>query len=217
VTATSLDPILDRLARGLLARSGGFLVVSLLGHEPLARLAAEAHEACAHAETFRTDRHDGEEHRGGAPDRWLESAVGGDELARLYTSPALAERLQDMTGLSWVPSGGNGTYSYYRRGGHYLGLHRDVEECDLAVIVCVSDRYTGDPGIAGTLCVYPQRAREPLSAIRATPERDALYIRVRPGEAAVLLGGIVPHRVVPVEPGHERVVAPLCFSATGVS
>jgi hypothetical protein len=217
LTVTIPDPVRERLAAGLLARSGGFLVVSLLDRESLARLAAEAGEARAHAETFRTVQHDGEERRGGAPDRWLESAVGGEELSRLYLSPALAQLLRDVTRLSWAPSGGNGTYSYYRRRGHYLGLHRDVEECDLAVIICVADEYAGDPGTAGTLCVYPQRAHEPLSAIRATPESGVLHIRVRPGEAAVLLGGIVPHRVVPVGSGHERIVAPLCFSATSVS
>ena len=118
-----------------------------------------------------------------------------------------------MTGLPWLPSGDQGTFSYYRRPGHYLGLHRDVDECDLAVIVCVADRYAREPGTAGTLCVYPQRTGEPLSAIRATPQLGALHIRVRPGEAAVLLGGIVPHRVIAVAEAHERVVAPLCFSA----
>jgi len=165
----------------------------------------------AHAETFRTVQPDGEEHRGGAPDRWLESAVGGPELATLYASAVLARLLLDVTDLRWLPSGGQGTFSYYRRPGHYLGLHRDVDECDLAVIVCVSDEYASDPGTAGTLCVYPQRTREPLSAIRATPKDGALHIRVRPGEAAILLGGIVPHRVIGVGNAHERVVAPLCF------
>jgi hypothetical protein len=187
-------------------------VVSLLDGTSLARLAAEAGGACARAETFRTLVHDGEEHRGGAPDRWLESAVGGHELAALYASPKLAELLLSLTTLRWSPSGGQGTYSYYRRPGHYLGLHRDVDECDLAVIVCLAEEYASDPGAAGTLCLYPQRTHEPLSALRATPDDGALYIRVRPGEAAVLLGGVVPHRVIAMGEAHERVVAPLCFS-----
>lgn len=213
MSAAALEPVRARLAAGLLASSGGFLVASLLDPASLALLYDEATEARAHAETFQTADHDGEDNRGGAPDRWLESALAGPQLAGLFASPAVARFLHDVTGVDWTPSGSNGTYSYYRRTGHYLGLHRDVEECDLAVIVCIADDHPGEPGIAGTLCVYPHRTHEPLSAIRASPERGAVHIRVRPGEAAILLGGVVPHRVVPVGPRHKRIVAPLCYSA----
>jgi hypothetical protein len=213
VTAATLDSVRSSLAAGTLARSGGVLVASLLGADSVATLAAEATYVRSQAETYRVRQHDAEENRGGEPDRWLESAAAGPQLRTLYSSPLLAELLGELTGLNWTPSGDNGTYSYYCRSGQYLGLHRDVEECDLAVIICVADDYVGNPGHAGTLCVYPQRSHEPLSAIRASPHRGGIHVRVRPGEAAVLLGGLVPHRVVPVGEHHERVVAPLCFSA----
>jgi hypothetical protein len=214
MTAASLDSIRSSLAAGPLARSGGVLVVSLLGRETLGMLRAEAAALRSRAETYHVREHDGEEHRGGEPERWLVSAVAGPRLRAVYSSVGLTELLGDVTGLAWMPSGDSGTYSYYCRSGHHLGLHRDIEECDLAVIICVVDDYIGDPGSGGTLCVYPQRASEPLSAIRASPGRGAIHLRVRPGEAAIILGGIVPHRVVPVGNNHERVVAPLCFSAS---
>jgi hypothetical protein len=214
MTAAALDSIRSTLAAGLLARSGGILVASILDVDSLASVAEEASALHSTAETYRVEAHDGEEHRGGEPDRWLESAVAGPRLRALYSSRGLTDLLAEVTGLRWSPSGGDGTYSYYRRPGHHLGLHRDVEECDLAVIVCVADDYEADPGLAGTLCLYPQRASEPLSAVRADSERGAVHIRARPGQAALLLGGIVPHRLVPVGPNHERVVAPLCFSVS---
>jgi hypothetical protein len=211
----TLESLPPRLAHSALARGGGALVARLLTAESLAALQAEATACRAHAEAYRVDQDDGEEHRGGNPDRWLDSALGGPRLRAIYGSPVIADLLARVTALSWAPSGGDGTYSYYCREGHHLGIHRDVAECDLALILCVSDRYSDDPGLAGMLCLYPGRTAEPLSAIRAHPGHGARHLRVRPGEATILLGGIVPHRVVPIGPGHARVVAPLCFRATG--
>jgi hypothetical protein len=202
-----------RLGGSLLARSGGALVVPLLDRSMLHAFDREARMCRTDAEPHRVEQHDGEEDRGGAPDRWLESALGGPELRALYTSASVAELLISLTAVRWTPSGGAGTYSYYCRTGHYLGLHRDVVECDLALIVCISDSGAASPCEVGTLCVYPGRADEPLSKIRAEPARGSVGVRLRPGEAALLLGGVVPHCVTPTAPGQVRVVAPLCFSA----
>ena len=201
-----------RLGGSLLARGGGALVVQLLDASVLHAFDREAQMCRTDVQSHRVEQHDGEEDRGGAPDRWLESAPGGPELRALYASAGVAELLTSLTAIRWTPSGGAGTYSYYCRAGHYLGLHRDVVECDLALIVCISDSGAASPREAGTLCIYPGRAAEPLSRIRAEPARGSVEVRLRPGEAALLLGGIVPHRVSPTAPGQLRVVAPLCFS-----
>jgi hypothetical protein len=206
-------PIGARLATGVLARRGGIVRIPLLGATSAAALEEEAERCRAHAEVVRVTHHDGEEHRGGNPDRWLESAAGGARLRSLYSSAVVSGLLARLTGVEWTPSGADGTYSYYCRPGHHLGIHRDVDECDLAVILCVGERWSDDPGLAGTLCVYPGRTEEPLSAIRAEPERGSVHARLRPGEAAIILGGIVPHRVLPVGGDHVRIVAPLCFTA----
>jgi hypothetical protein len=206
-----------RLARSPLARRGGWLVTTLLDPVSLSTLRAEAASCHAAAEPYFVREHDGQENRGGAPDRWLESSIGGPALTALSRSSWVASFLTAATLLTWRPSGGGGTYSYYCREGHHLGIHRDIEECDLAVLVCVEDAGFDPSSHAGTLCTYPSRGAQPLSAIRAEPERGARYVRTRPGEAAILLGGIVPHRVVPLGRGHTRIVAPLCFSASGTA
>jgi hypothetical protein len=34
---------------------------------------------------------------------------------------------------------------------------------------------------------------------------------LKPGETLLLLGGVVPHRLMPLGPDHLRIIAPLCY------
>lgn len=211
-----------QLAGSPLVRAGGWRVERLLTGRALAALAAESRSCHGGAtESVVAEPHDDDPRRG-HPDRRLESAPGGPVLRALYSSPVLHGLLARLTGAAWEPSGLQATYSYYRAPGHYLGLHRDVDVCDLAVIACVADDGPGaqvgldddDPAgggaTSGVLHVYPGRAGDALAAIRAD-RRGGSAVPVVPGEAVVLLGGVVPHEVSPVAPRRCRVVAPLCF------
>ena len=199
-----------RLAASPLVRSGGVRVVPLLDAAQAAALADEARSChAADAAEARVDEPGSDLDRGN-PERWLESATGGPLLRRLFVSAGLGVLLESLTGCRWQPLGEQGSFSYYRRAGHHLGLHRDIRTCDLAVIVGVED---SDPDGEG-LVVYPGRTREPLAAVRASPDAGARSVVVRPGTAAVLLGGLVPHRVTAVGPERVRIVAPLCFQLT---
>jgi hypothetical protein len=124
-------------------------------------------------------------------------------------APTILALLRRVTGLPFVPSGPQGTYSYYRRAGHHLDVHRDIDGCDLAVIACLRDE--GGRAGAGALEVYPERWREPTSEVRRTAHVGAQPVTVPPGESSVLLGGVVPHRVPPVAAGRIRIVTPLCY------
>lgn len=204
----------ETLGTSLLMAAGGLRVARVLGDRACAALAAEARRCHAAAATEgRLDVSPDEELRRGNPARWLESAPGGPALDALYTAPVLHGWIRRLTGLHWVPSGGQGTYSYYRREGHFLGVHRDVDECDIAVITCLEE--TGAPrlGRAGSLSLWPGRGGEPLAAIRADPEPGRITVRLKPGESIVLLGGLVPHALEPLAAGHVRAVSPLCFRA----
>jgi hypothetical protein len=152
-----------------------------------------------------------EDTRKGDPDRWLDWAAGGPAMTAFYHSPHVLQTLRRLTGISWQPSGRHGSYSYYERPGQYLGLHRDVDICDLAIITCVFERRADDGSAAGMLCLYPGRTGERLSEIRRAPTRGAVYLRLDPGQSLILLGGIVPHWLVPVVVGQVRIVAPLCY------
>jgi hypothetical protein len=215
VTGAGLLAIRERLAASRLARAGGGAIVRLLAPDTLGALQAEALAAHPDAVETLVEQGDGEENRGGSPERGLDSSVGGPVLHGLYHAPEVLDALGALTDVEWTPSGGEGSYSYYCRPGHHLGLHRDVDECDLALIVCILDDRPEQAGDAGSLCLYPGRSHEPLSAIRATPERGEVRVRATPGEAVVLLGGVVPHRVLPVGERHVRIVAPLCYRAAG--
>lgn len=194
-----------RLARSPLVQGGGFLRTRIVGADGLSRLVHDAEAAHASAvEAHETSP--GLDARG-APDRWLESAPGGSALQQFAESGDLLDVLIRATGVGWK-SAGPGSWSYYRREGHYLGLHRDLAVCDLAVITCV--RADGSGSSDGVLRLWPTRAKESLAQIRARPE-GGIDVRLAPGESALLLGGVVAHQVTPLSHGQVRVVAPLCY------
>jgi hypothetical protein len=207
-------PAGEVLASSPLMAAGGWTIGELLGPRAREALAAEARRChAAGATRAQLDASPDEDVRRGNPARRLESAPGGSALQALYTAPVLHAWLRGLTGLGWVPSGGQGTYSYYRREDDHLGIHRDVDECDLAVIACVAEAGAPSSGIAGALSLWPARAGERLSEIRAAPVAGRVTVRLAPGRAIVLLGGLVPHAVEPLVEGHVRIVAPLCFRA----
>lgn len=189
-----------------LARLGGATVIDVDGAEALA---AEARACASEAVEARVDHPPFDDWDRGNPDRWLDSATGGERLRTLMYGDPLRRQLEALTGLRWEPLAQLGTYSYYRRPGHHLGLHRDIVGCDLSVVV-VCD-IAGD-GAGGELITFPRHVRSPLSAVRSRPESGARVIDARPGQAAVLFGGLVPHRVVEITGERRRVVAPLCFT-----
>jgi hypothetical protein len=156
------------------------------------------------------DRGDG---RGGNPSMQLLRGSGGPRQTALYQSEWLSLFLSQESGLNVVPSGGRGTYSYYTRAGDFLGLHLDVDYCDLVLLTVLSDNSEPDDP-AGALVVYPNAIGTALSAIRQNPEAGATYLKFRRGQSIVMLGGLVPHRVVPVNQGQARVLSVLCFTAT---
>ena len=215
--APSADPgLLDvqrRLAGSDLMRMGGAAVTTLADQAEVAALRDEALALWDSAETVHVAGPRDEDRIRGDPDRWLDWATGGPALMRFYRRTDVLDLLGRLTGIEWEPSGDQGMYSYYRRPGQYLGLHRDIDTCDLAIITCVHDVVPADPGTSGTLCLYPGRTAEPLSRIRATSERGGVFLRLPVGRSLIILGGMIPHTLLPMAPGHVRIVAPLCYMA----
>jgi hypothetical protein len=198
--------------RSQLVAEGGFVVTRLLSSAHTATLRREAVVCHRRARACRIPVPPAGPEARGQPDRWLDVAVGGPRLKDFFCSSPVLEVLADLTGASWMPHGTQGTYSYYRAEGHYLGVHRDAAGCDLAVITCLSDT---TPHAGGNLVVYPGAATRPLGSVRADPAEGAHTLRLRPGESAILLGSLVPHRVAPTTAGQVRVVAPLCYKLAG--
>lgn len=186
-----------------------YAVVQLLDDDELRRLAEESFRCHADAVESRVPRPVDEDRQRGNPAKWLESAGGGPALASFYSSPHVLDALASLTGRRWQPSGAAGSFLYYRRPGHHLDLHRDIEACELAVVTCLYEH--GAAGTGGMMCLYPERQSEPLAAIRATQREGALVFRLPVGHSLVQFGGSVAHAVLPVGPGHTRIVAPLCF------
>ncbi len=148
--------------------------------------------------------------RGGTPPRRFSSSAGGPVQCAWYHSAGLLKALTKLTGMAVQATGARGTFSYYDRAGDYLALHRDIYDCDLAVITLLelSHRLKRT---SGALCVYPARFREPLAYIRRTFTQGGLLVDPPTGHSVVLLGGTVPHCVLPVAASHRRWISVLCF------
>ena len=196
-----------------LMQAGGVDIVDgLLDATWLSALTDEALGLIAGADGQESSRPDHADWRGGHPPRRLLTSGAGPVQDALYRASGLAEVLSARCGLPLRPSGDRGSYSYYARPGDFLGLHRDIATCDVTVLTVLHDEPAADDA-GGTLVVYPGRMWEPLSAIRARPADGALGVRLGVGQTALLLGGVVPHQVLPTAPGQVRIVSVLCFCA----
>jgi hypothetical protein len=202
------DPPAEVLQSRLFA-AGGYLVVrGLFDEETLQALREEADRVRIEAERMLVTDSDGTEGRGGFPARAYRSGPGGELHWGLHGCQQMAETLARVCGVGVSASGG-GTYSYYEQTGDFLAVHRDVLQCDLAVITSLT-RCTMDCP-AGELVVYPDLIREPLSTARAAGRSAGTSVPLDRGHTMILLGGILPHEVAPASPGQERIVAINCY------
>lgn len=213
-TASPAAGSLEALARSRFLERGGYQVVpQLFGRSLLLDMFDEATRLFPSALEELCEEDDQEDWRGGMPPRKLLNAGGGPAQDRLYQAPSLQLFLSEIIGVPVRPTSNRASYSYYCRTGDHLALHRDVNHCDISVIVAVSDN-TGREESGGGLIVYPDRVHEPLSAIRRDPQRGAAHLKLAPGETLVLAGGMVPHLVRPVTAEQYRISAPMCFEVS---
>ena len=209
------DFIPAHLRHSPLMQKGGFdIFAGLLDDNLYAQMLMEAMSLASTAQQHEVSIPDNEEVRGGIPPRRFLSASGGTIQTAFYRAEWMFDFLQQMAGVSVIPSGQSGTYTYYTRPGDYLALHRDIVTCDLAVITCLHDN-ANPVGSSGLLCVYPERISEPLSAIRASLSQGAVGLRLMHRQTLVMFGGILPHALLPVAEGQMRIISVLCYRVYG--
>ena len=201
------------LLAGPLAQAGGVTLVDGLPNPAWCEaLWVEARDAYADAARQELDHGDDADGRGGTPQRALWTAGGGPIQDELYAATWLSEYLSGQCGMAIRPTGNRGSYSYYMQPGDFLGLHLDIDSCDVTLITVLHDA-TDPHDPAGALAVYPQRIGWPLRTVRAEAYNGMMHVKARPGQSVVLLGGMVPHFVVPMSAGCTRVISALCFRA----
>jgi hypothetical protein len=204
------DPPAEILRSRLFAAGGYLLVCGLFDEETLQGLQEEAELVRVEAERMQVAESDGAEGRGGFPARAYRSGAGRELHWGLHGCEQMAETLARVCGLDVIPTG-SGTYSYYEQTGDFLALHRDVVECDIAVITSLTRCAMDSP--AGELVVYPDLIREPLSTVRAAGRSAGTSVPLDRGHTMILLGGILPHEVAPTAAGQERIVTINCYRA----
>jgi len=202
------DPPPEVLTSRLFAAGGYFVVSGLFDPATLDALRAEAEAARVEGARQVLGESDSVEGRGGSPARAFRTGRGGDTHWGLHGSSEMKARIEQLCGFTVTPTG-SGSFSYYEQPGDYLALHRDILQCDMAVITCLTAR--SGQGPTGELTVYPGFMREPLSVVRAAGRTYGTVVALQPGHTAILLGGLVPHEVTPTCPGQERIVAINCF------
>jgi hypothetical protein len=201
----------EQILQSRLLAAGGYLVVrGLFDEETLQGLRAEAEMARAKAERMLLVDSDGTEGRGGFPARAYLAGNGGDLHWGLHGCQQMADTLGRLCGFAVSPTGG-GTYSYYEQAGDFLAVHRDVLQCDVAVITSLTN--CAADGSTGELVVYPEFIREPLSAVRSAGRASGTAVPLDRGHTVILLGGVLPHEVAPTCAGQQRIVAINCYRA----
>ena len=199
------------IADSALMEQGGFGVFEgLIDDRTGQLLLQEASALSAQAVECHIPESDAEEVRGGRPARRFLTGPGGEVQGAFYQADWMLDFLRGLTSPTLIPTGNLGTYSYYVRCGDHLAIHRDIVTCDVAVITCLSNALERADG-SGSLCLYPERLDEPLSAIRTTPEKGALRLDLKVGQTLVMYGGIIPHALLPVAESQARIVSVLCY------
>ncbi len=213
---TRANQIPDIIQRSPLFQRGGFVLIDhLLEPANLAGLQRESLALNSQASEnlmLETDRSGFEINfgRGGSPARKFLSTQGGAVQDAFYQSNALTTMLETLCQTRIKPTGARGTYSYYAREGDFLALHRDILQCDLTLITCLFDHTKGTANcLGGVLRLYPNYNLQSLSSIN--PHSSSRDLRLQVGQSLALLGGIVPHEVLPTSAGQIRIVSVLCF------
>lgn len=197
----------------LLLRSGGVAVLEGLFDAAVTR--GLCHEALHRPR--REDEHppgaDPEQVRGGTPARRLISVEGGPLQESLFGHPQVATLLAQQVGGPVRPCGLRASYSIYNREGAHLDVHRDVGGCDLALIACLYDSEPGAEG--GATDVWFDDALTPLGTLREGGGGAPTRVALQPGQTMLLHGGVLPHRIRPLQAGRLRVVSLMCFEILG--
>lgn len=213
VAAAERPEASEALEGGPLAQSGGVAVYAGLPDAATSySMLMEAYYLWPQATRQVVVERDTEEGRGGMPARALTNGPGSVVQDALYAAPWLHTFLSDLCGATIRPTSNRGTYSYYVEAGDYLDTHLEVVRCDVALItVLYDDTNPNDP--AGGLAVFSDDVGTPLSRVRPKLDHAPRIVKAPVGSSIVLLGGLVPHRVIPIAPNCRRVISALCFEA----
>jgi hypothetical protein len=195
----------------LMQRGGCVLIDNLLQPHLLTALCAEANERQDEARhTVWPGSVQQVDWRGGDPARSYAGVTGGPTQTSIFASPDLSNYLSEICGMR-VKIAGVGSFSYYEPG-DFLALHRDIIACDITLLTCLRDTGSGTSDRRG-LRLYPAYARAPLTQLRSEEAPAHIDVHLDRGQTAVLLGGIVPHEVLPMAAHQHRTVSVVCMTA----
>lgn len=202
-----------RLSAGPVGQAGGVAVFDGLPDSAIcAKLLREALGVYGSSSRQVVPTGDNAPGRGGCPPRALNTAGGGAAQDEFYASPWLHAFLSQQCGAPVTPTGNRGSYSFYVAPGDYLGLHLDIDSCDVTLITVLSDD-AGPDDPAGGLLVHLGAFGGTLDQARRSSGQGTALVKAQAGQSIVLLGGLLPHETVPLGGSGQRIISALCFRA----
>jgi hypothetical protein len=203
-----------RLANGPIGRAGGVaLFDGLPDRDTCTQLLREALSVYGGSSRQIVLTGDNAPGRGGCPPRALNTAGGGPAQDELYAAAWLRAFLSQQCGVHVTPTGTRGSYSYYVAPGDYLGLHLDIDSCDVTLISVLRDD-AGPEDPAGGLLVHLSAFGATLFDARQSSGQGSALVKAQAGQSVVLLGGLLPHETIPLGGSGQRIISALCFRAS---
>ncbi|MEM9038930.1 MAG: hypothetical protein AAGD33_03435 [Actinomycetota bacterium] len=203
----------QRLLDGPVGQAGGLVVLDdVISPTGVRELRREALDVGRTAERHLGTTKRVDAGRFDVPGRALGSGPGGPAQDRSYHSSRVISHLSSWCGTRLAPTGGRGTYSYYTRPGDHLDAHVDIRGCDVTLITVLHDSTPADDH-AGRLVAWTGELGSSLDAVRRGGA-PATVVEVPVGASVLLLGGLLPHAVLPLGSDGGRVVSALCYEAS---
>ncbi|MCL4783847.1 MAG: hypothetical protein KJZ70_12500 [Bryobacterales bacterium] len=197
-----------KVLQSALWRAGGFLALAgFPGAAALSAIRTEAADALRDSERQEWPEPKPSDWRGGQPQRFLGGVTAGPRMNEMFARRETVAMLRGLLGANLRCAGG-GSLTVYERPGDRLGLHRDIETCDVTLVTCIWEEGERRESV---LRAYPEYAHCALSLIPADRASLGCTVSLRPGDSAILLGGVVPHEVTPMAAGQRRVVSLVCY------
>ena len=164
-----------KVLQSALWRAGGFLApAGFPGAAALSAIRTEAADALRDSERQEWPEPKPSDWRGGQPQRFLGGVTAGPRMNEMFARRETVAMLRGLLGANLRCAGG-GSLTVYERPGDRLGLHRDIETCDVTLVTCIWEEGERREGVLRVSRVRSHCALSLIPADRASRVARSRY------------------------------------------